>query len=421
MANKKIESRYTIEYIYPDSMPASKNKTSSTIGTKLFFTTSILGLVAIGLATSIYYPSNTTSNNTGSALIDTQETDEDAIQDDLAIDTEIEEPLGIVTAEKKQVLKEVEELTQKNKTQLISPTKQEKKNKRLLQKLAFANNKLLIEKEKNKELNSTIESNASKNNKLSQMLKEAVNKANTADKRYLDALIQLKVNSSSPASVEGTTIEEESVTVDAAKMIPTESINLIHKNSVNLSNATQSQVDVIIAAIGKGDSNTIDQPIASIETTPSEIKVLEEKTINIPKKPLSQVDAIVAAMGQVNVNPSRKSINKSTTPSIIIQTSANTNIEAESLHIKLQKQINSLIKTNELQTTDYKKALTTESIVRSNAMRSITVRKGDTLWDIAKRAYGNGSFYKKIIDANPEITKKGKIYLREGQVIHVPI
>lgn len=47
-----------------------------------------------------------------------------------------------------------------------------------------------------------------------------------------------------------------------------------------------------------------------------------------------------------------------------------------------------------------------------------TVQKGDTLWAIAKRYYGNGSQYPKIASANPSIKNPNLIY--PGQVLSIP-
>jgi nucleoid-associated protein YgaU len=46
-----------------------------------------------------------------------------------------------------------------------------------------------------------------------------------------------------------------------------------------------------------------------------------------------------------------------------------------------------------------------------------TVKKGDTLWSIAQRSYGDGKQYKKIVSANPSI-KGDKVNV--GQVITLP-
>ncbi len=48
-----------------------------------------------------------------------------------------------------------------------------------------------------------------------------------------------------------------------------------------------------------------------------------------------------------------------------------------------------------------------------------TVKKGDTLWAIASKAYGNGSKYNAIFEANkPMLSHPDKIY--PGQVLRIP-
>lgn len=47
------------------------------------------------------------------------------------------------------------------------------------------------------------------------------------------------------------------------------------------------------------------------------------------------------------------------------------------------------------------------------------IQKGDTLWEIATKAYGNGAKYKAIVEANKEVIKdENKIFL--GQKIRIP-
>lgn len=57
---------------------------------------------------------------------------------------------------------------------------------------------------------------------------------------------------------------------------------------------------------------------------------------------------------------------------------------------------------------------------RSGAESSFhTVAKGDTLWKIAEKRYGDGSKYKIIFEANkPMLTHPDKIY--PGQVLRIP-
>jgi LysM repeat protein len=57
---------------------------------------------------------------------------------------------------------------------------------------------------------------------------------------------------------------------------------------------------------------------------------------------------------------------------------------------------------------------------RQNETRTITVKAGESLWLIAKRAYNNGGLYNKIFAANPHIlSNPNAIY--PGQVLRVPV
>lgn len=59
-----------------------------------------------------------------------------------------------------------------------------------------------------------------------------------------------------------------------------------------------------------------------------------------------------------------------------------------------------------------------ESKTGANAVRTYTVVKGDCLWKIAKKFYGNGSEYKRLAAANPQIKNPNLIY--PGQVLTIP-
>ena len=70
-----------------------------------------------------------------------------------------------------------------------------------------------------------------------------------------------------------------------------------------------------------------------------------------------------------------------------------------------------------------KKESTEEKVSSSSssksAQRTYTVKKGDCLWNIAKKFYGNGALYTKIYDANTnKIANPNLIYV--GQVFVIP-
>ena len=51
-----------------------------------------------------------------------------------------------------------------------------------------------------------------------------------------------------------------------------------------------------------------------------------------------------------------------------------------------------------------------------------TVKKGDTLWDISRKYYGDGRKWRKLLDANPNcLTRPGDVKtLRIGAVLVIP-
>ncbi len=69
---------------------------------------------------------------------------------------------------------------------------------------------------------------------------------------------------------------------------------------------------------------------------------------------------------------------------------------------------------------NYKRSLAQESLTRSNEVRSIVLKKNETLWGLAKRAYGDGMLYKKIIQANPHINEENVWFLEPGILIRIP-
>lgn len=52
--------------------------------------------------------------------------------------------------------------------------------------------------------------------------------------------------------------------------------------------------------------------------------------------------------------------------------------------------------------------------------KSETVKKGDSLWKIAKKAYGDGSQYKKIYEANKYIIGSNPNLIKPGQKLIIP-
>ena len=75
--------------------------------------------------------------------------------------------------------------------------------------------------------------------------------------------------------------------------------------------------------------------------------------------------------------------------------------------------------TNKKKKTPKKQKKVSSTPKASSAKRTYTVKRGDCLWNIAKRFYGNGAKYTKIYDANTnKIANPNLIY--PGQIFVIP-
>jgi len=68
---------------------------------------------------------------------------------------------------------------------------------------------------------------------------------------------------------------------------------------------------------------------------------------------------------------------------------------------------------------NYLDAIKSAGVERKNEMRTIRIKEGESLWEIAVRAYGNGFLYTKIFEANPQLTNPDLIVA--GQMLRVPL
>ena len=74
-----------------------------------------------------------------------------------------------------------------------------------------------------------------------------------------------------------------------------------------------------------------------------------------------------------------------------------------------------LMKTSNRTNTQNTNRLDNESVNATNQQKSYKVVKGDSLWAISQKHYGNGSLYTKIKEANktkyPSLSKNNVIYV----------
>jgi Tfp pilus assembly protein FimV len=51
---------------------------------------------------------------------------------------------------------------------------------------------------------------------------------------------------------------------------------------------------------------------------------------------------------------------------------------------------------------------------------TVTVKKGDSLWNIADNLTGDGERWHELVDANPNLKLSEDYVIQPGQVLHVP-
>ena len=202
----------------------------------------------------------------------------------------------------------------------------------------------------------------------------------------------------------------------------------------------------------------IQQPATDVETTVPALEPLSSapkaKTgHNQPTPPSDQDDELaklfdnaIAELGATETNDVRyiDAINGSTTVSGVNADHLN-KVDLAALTVRkhptpsfddeIQSLVGDLIEDNSAETRhkpkgqaarsttnplkSYIAQLDKEARVRRNEVRLIKVQPGETLWKIAKRAYGDGHMYKKIFKANPHLRNPNMI--NAGEMLRVPI
>lgn len=75
-------------------------------------------------------------------------------------------------------------------------------------------------------------------------------------------------------------------------------------------------------------------------------------------------------------------------------------------------------KSNKKKTSSGKKQ-TTKKSTKNTKTKTYKVKKGDTLWSIAKKYYGKGAKYTKIVNANKKLIKNPKV-IQIGWKLKIP-
>ena len=194
-----------------------------------------------------------------------------------------------------------------------------------------------------------------------------------------------------------------------------------NKTAVGDENSLDSQIEKIVDSEGEKEdtdvstskdadnNNELDNLLSALESVDADSVDEEENgddEIDLDSLDLDKIEA-KEAKGQ-----SSNSYNK-----VVVKEDNDTQDDLA----KLGGEIEQLIKKSakEVKESEYEKRMKREVRERKNEMRTIIVRRGDTLTLIAKRAYGSGRMYKKLLRANPRLRKNpNRIFV--GQRLRVP-
>lgn len=120
---------------------------------------------------------------------------------------------------------------------------------------------------------------------------------------------------------------------------------------------------------------------------------------SISLKKESDIDKIMLAMGSIKKPAEEKAADK-----------------IDTIVKKLLKNEASNVKNTDL----YVRKLQPESEENKKEVRTIMVKQGEKLWDIAVRAYGDGNKYKILLEANPVLKNNPKL-IKAGITLRAPL
>lgn len=224
-------------------------------------------------------------------------------------------------------------------------------------------------------------------------------------------------------------IDNNKVTKINDKLAGSKIISKINKNGTDSKVQQQSNVSNSLKTINKSldDLGELSSKDANYVAALGALKKEVSSQINRIKPTIKEVTASQVKLGKVQLDGAEKSVDYFNKVDV---SKANTQLAITSARYRLKAQIAQIVsepenadlnkkKAIKKADKDYIKTLETESVERANEMRTIQVAKGDSLWDIAERAYGDGYQYPRIFAANPNLTDPDKIEV--GIFLRVPL
>ena len=201
--------------------------------------------------------------------------------------------------------------------------------------------------------------------------------------------------------MKGKTTPTEIVQPEQPEQLKKAPLPPLNSNQVIRKATTEPSLTKLIDQAEK-NLNTADQKlISTIKTVDNPSR--GEKNItadnSIEFKKTSDIDKIMAAMGGVKKPPEIKAIER-------IDTTVKKLLNSDAIKLK--------------QADSYVKNLQSETEENRKERRTIMVKEGEKLWDLAVRAYGDGNKYKIILQANPFL-KNNPNLIKAGITLRAPV
>jgi len=187
-------------------------------------------------------------------------------------------------------------------------------------------------------------------------------------------------------------------------------------------------VQMVMTQMNKNPEEIVKETSKKVESDTALLSALSDTDVDSVKEESSDTKNLEEALKSIeetqNTTVKQSSVKVDTYNKVNVESSSSTDELSQ-----LSSQISSLMEENDItptkttssssSTKSYTESIKKEVVVRSNEMRIIVVKKGDTLGKIAKRAYGNVMEYKKIYRANPDmLNRPDRIYI--GQKLRIP-
>ncbi len=167
------------------------------------------------------------------------------------------------------------------------------------------------------------------------------------------------------------------------------------------------------------EHNEIKRQVISLTETANMNSADIEKIVNIilAKKKEKSESSLEEQLLNAEIEESpTQTLKESNHYNKVVLSSKNENVNNKIINLN----DNATVPNKKIHLSKYEKSLKPEIAIRSNEMRIIIVKKGDSLSKLALKAYGDKLAYDKIFKANPEIIKNpNEIFI--GQKLRIPL